>query len=101
MADKRKAEVGFSWADGELQLLFEASLDFKSKCEFQVKSWESKGSKYRKYFRYCVKRIPQAQKKEKLDKDRVAAKLKNTRTSYRKVCDNGRKSEGGRTIFTF
>ena len=63
MARKRKAEVGFSWTDGELQLLLEASLDFKSKCEFQVKSWESKGSKYRKYFRYCVKEYPEDQEK--------------------------------------
>ena len=73
MARKRKAEVGFSWTDGELQLLLEASLDFKSKCEFQVKSWESKGSKYRKYFRYCVKRIPR--RSRKISKQRTKRNL--------------------------
>ena len=63
MARKRKAEVGFSWTDDELQLLLEAWLDFKGKCEFQVKSWESKGSKYRKYFGYCVKKISRRSRK--------------------------------------
>ena len=46
MARKRKAEVDFSWTDDELQLLLKASLGFKSKCEFQGESWESKRSKY-------------------------------------------------------
>ena len=46
MARKRKAEVYFSWTDDELQLLLEASLDFKDKCKFQRESWESKRTKY-------------------------------------------------------
>ena len=40
-------------------------------------------------------------KKEELNKDRVAAKLKTNRTGYRKSCDNGKKSGDGRIVFTF
>ena len=38
MAHKRKAEVDFSWTEDKLQLLLEASLDFKSKCVFEGES---------------------------------------------------------------
>ena len=99
MACKRKAEVDFSWTDDKLQLLFEASLDFKSKCEFQGDSWESKRSKYENILDIMLKQFPEDQEKypskEKLNKDRVAAKLKMIRMVYRKACDNGRKSGGG------
>ena len=46
MARKREPELDLAWTDDELQLLLEALLDCKSKCEFQGKSWESKRSKY-------------------------------------------------------
>ena len=39
--------------------------------------------------------------KEKRNKDRVVAKLTTIKTGYRKACDNGRKSGGGRIVFTF
>ena len=58
MACKRKAEVDFSWTDDKLQLLFEASLDFKSKCEFQGESWESKRSKYENILDIMLKQFP-------------------------------------------
>ena len=52
-----------------------------------------------------LKQYPKDQEKypnkEKLNKDRVAAKLKAIRTGYMKECDNGRKSSGGRIVFTF
>ena len=105
MARKRKAEVDFSWTDDELQLLLEASLDFKSKCEFQGESWESKRSKYENILDIMLKQYPEDQErypnKEKLNKDQVAAKLKTIRTGYRKACDNGWKNDGGRIVFTF
>ena len=52
-----------------------------------------------------LKQYPEDQEKysnkEKLNKDRVAAKLKTIMTGYRKVCDNRRKSGGCRIVFTF
>ena len=105
MAGKRKAEVDFCWTDDELQLLLKASLDFKSKCEFQGKSWELKRSKYENILDIMLKQYPEDQEKqpnkEKLNKDRVEANLKAIRTGYRKAYDNGRKSGGGRIVFTF
>ena len=105
MARKRKAETEFSWSDDELQLLLESSLTFKSKCEFEGESWESKRSKYESILDIMMRQYPEDQEKypnkEKLTKDRVSAKLKTIRTGYRKACDNGRKSGGGRIVFTF
>ena len=105
MARKRKIEVDFSWTDDELQLLLEASLDFKSKSEFQGESCESKRSKYENIGDIMLKQCPEDQEKypnkEKLNKDRVAAELKRFRTGYRKAWDNGRKSRGSRVVFTF
>ena len=93
------------WTDDELQLLLEASLDFKSKCEFQGESWESKRSKYENILDIMLKQYPQNQEKypnkDKLNKDRVAAKLKTIRTVYRKACNNVRISGGWRIVFTF
>ena len=39
--------------------------------------------------------------KEKPNKDRFAAKVNTIRSGYRKACDNGRKSGGGRIVLTF
>ena len=82
MTRKRKAEADFSWTDDELQLLLEASLDFKSKCEFQGETWESKRSKYKNILDIMLKRYPKYQEKypnkEKLNKDRsICRKVKN------------------------
>ena len=102
---ERKAEVDFSWTDDELQLLLEASLDFRSKCKFQGESWESKRSKYENILDIMFKQYPKDQEKypnkEKLNKDRVAAELKNIRTGNRKTCNNGRESGGDRILLTF
>ena len=43
---KQEKESEFSWSDDELQLLLEAALDCKAKCEFEGIRWESKLSKY-------------------------------------------------------
>ena len=89
----------------KLQLLFEASLDFKSKYEFQEESQESKRSKFENILDIMLKQYPKHQEKypseEKLNKNRVAAKLKTTRRGHRKACNNGRKSSGSRIEFTF
>ena len=52
-----------------------------------------------------LKHYPKHQEKypneEKLNKNRVAAKLKTIRRGHRKACNNGRKSSGSRIEFTF
>ena len=122
MACKKKAEVYSSKTDDKLQLLFESSLDFKSKCEFQGESWESKRYIYKyiyiyiyiyihvyiwKDFGYYVKTIPRRSTKTSKQRvtyleDLVAAELKTIRTNgLQKSCDNRKNSRGGRIIFTF
>ena len=105
MTRKRKAAVDFFCTDDELQLLLEVFSDFKSKCEFQGESWESKRSKYENILDIMLKQYPEDQEKylnkEKLNNDRGAANLKTIRTGYRKACDNGMKSGGGRIVFIF
>ena len=102
MASKRKAEVDFCWTDDKLQFLLKALLDFKSKCEFQGKSWKLKRSKFENILDIMLKQYPEDQEKypnrEKRNKDRVAAKLKAIITGYKKACDNGRKSVGGKIV---
>ena len=130
MACKKKAEVYSSKTDDKLQLLFESSLDFKSKCEFQGESWESKIYIYIyiytyihiyiyiyiyiyihvyiwKDFGYYVKTIPRRSTKTSKQRvtyleDLVAAELKTIRTNgLQKSCDNRKNSRGGRIVFTF
>ena len=80
MAHTRKAEGDFSWTADKLQLLLEASLDFKRKCVFEGESQESKRSKYENIFDIVLKKHPKDQEKyphnKKLNKDQVAVKLK-------------------------
>ena len=75
------------------------------KVEFQGEGWEWKRSKYENILDVKLKQYPKGQgkysDKEKLNRYRVAAKLKLDRTGYRKAYDNGRRSSGGRTVFTF
>ena len=47
---KSKKEVEFSLTDDELQLLLQAALDYKAKCEFNGENWETKRQKYEDIF---------------------------------------------------
>ena len=75
MAHKRKAEVDFSWTEDKLQLLLEASLDFKSKCVFEGESQESKRSKYENIFDTVLKKHPKDQERYHTTKSLIKIKL--------------------------
>lgn len=82
------------------------ALDFKSQCEFEGTNWESKRSKYEQIFDLMMKEYPSAnnenyQNRDSLNKDRITANLKSIWTGFKKAADAGRKSGGGRVIFTF
>ena len=102
---QEKAEkVEFSWSDDEIQLLLMSALDFKAQCEFEGVDWESKRSKYEQIFEIVTKEYPDGehyQNKKSMTKDRVTAKLKSIRTGFKKAADAGRRSGGGRVVFTF
>lgn len=102
----------FSWMDDELDLLLKYALVYKSKCEYEGLSWEGTRTKYEKIEELILERYPGKPsdkpneqfpcvgKTEFITKERVSAKLK-MRTEYKKAVDSGRKSGGGRVVFTF
>ena len=102
---KSKKEVEYSWTDHELQLLLQAALDYKVKCEFNAESWETKRQKYEYIFDILMKEYPDEKEKypnkEKMNKKRIVAKLKSIRSRFKKAIDCGKKSGGGRAVFTF
>lgn len=105
--EEKKNKEEFSWSDDEIQLLLTSALDFKAQCEFEGISWESKRSKYEQIFDILMKQYPTIEdiinypNKQALTKDRITAKLKSIRTGFKKAADAGRKSGGGRVVFTF
>ena len=102
---KQDSTVDFSWTDDELQLLLEVTVDYKSKCEFEGSSWESKRSKYESICELLLERYPEDvttyQNKYQINEDRVSAKLKIITAGFRKAVDAGKHSGGGRVVFTF
>ena len=107
------AAKDFSWTDDELDLLLKSALVYKSKCEYEGLSWEGTTTKYEKIKELILERypdkpsdnpneqFPRVGKTEFITKERVSAKLKKMRTDYKKAVDSGRKSGGGRVVFTF
>ena len=55
---KWKKKIEFSWTDGKLQLLLQAALDYKAKCEFNATNWETKHQKYENIFDILMKEYP-------------------------------------------
>ena len=94
MASKRKKskkEVEFSWNDDQLQLLLQVALNYKAKCQFNAENWE----KYKNIFNVLMKEYPDEKEKysnkEKMNIERVAAKLKSTRSGLKKAIDCSKK----------
>ena len=68
--------------------------------------WEPRRSKYEQIFELMMKQYPMTfsenyQNKNSLNKDRITVKLKSIRTGFKKAADAGKKSGGGRVVFTF
>ena len=72
-------------------------------------NWESKRTKYEQitskfYEQYPEvedEKFPRSNDLDSITRERVSAKLKSTRTHYKKAVDTGKRSGGGRIIFTF
>ena len=92
---KSKKEVEFSWTHEELQLLLPAALDYKAKCEFNAEDWETKQQKYEDLYDVLMEEYPDEKQKypnkEKINKERVAAKLKSIRSGFKKAIDCGKR----------
>ena len=101
---KSKKKVEFFWTDDELQLLLQAPLDYKAKCEFDAKNWEKKCQKYED-IDILMKEYPDEKEKysnkKKMNKKRVATKLKSMRSGFKKAIDCGNKNGRGHAVCTF
>ena len=102
---KSKKKVEFFWTDDELQLLLQAPLDYKAKCEFDAKNWKKKRQKYEDIFDILMKEYPDEKEKysnkKKMNKEQVAAKLKSMRSGFKEAIDCGKKNGGGHVVCTF
>ena len=106
------SEIEFSWTDDETQLLLESALQYKNFCEYKGINWESTKLKYEKVLTIFKQSYPSTDGdndkyphfdglENAITKDRVAAKFKRIRTNFKKAADAGKRSGGGRIIFTF
>ena len=96
MASKRKKskkEVEFSSTDDELQLLLQA-LNYKAQSEFNAETWETKRQEYEDIFDILMKEYPDKKEKYpnkgKMNKERVAAKLKYIRSGFKTAIGCGK-----------
>ena len=109
---KQKEVDSFYWSDDEIQLLLEVTAQFKATNEYKGINWDSLRSKYeqiRELFEEGYQtendddeRFPRSNTvAEHMTKERIAAKLKRIRTSYKLAVDSGKQSGGGRIVYTF
>ena len=99
----------FNWTDDEIQLLLEVCVDFKAESDYEGVNWESKRTKNEQIkSKFCEQypevedeKFPRCKDLDSITKERVSAKLKSIRTNFKKAVDTGKRSGGGRIIFTF
>jgi hypothetical protein len=91
MASAAKKTI-FTWSDEQISLLLECTLDFKAECLKENTDFESVRTKYND----IAKKLQQ--QGENIDKERVGAKLKKIRASYKEAVDKGKRSGGGRVV---
>ena len=94
------------WTDDEVQLLLETVISFKSRKSYEGIDWESVKEKYETIKNDFLKAFPSENKpgfhgKLLFTREKVAAKVKQMRVSYRKALDSGKQSGGGRVVATF
>ena len=99
----------FNWTDDEIQLLLEVCFDFKAESDYEGVNWESKRTKYEQIkSKFCEQypevedeKFPRCKDLDSITKERVSAKLKLIKTNLKNAVDTGKRSGGGRIIFTF
>jgi hypothetical protein len=82
----------FAWSDDDIEVMIQASIDYKSKKEYEGLDWESVRTKYDDISKLM------AEKEVVIAKERVASKMKKLRLKYREAVDSGRRSGGGRIV---
>ena len=99
----------FNWKDDEIQLLFEVCFDFKAESNYEGVKWESKRTKNEQIKSKFCNQYPELEDEkfsrsddlDSITKEWISDKLKSIRTNFKNTVDTGKKSGGGRIIFTF
>ena len=60
-----ESEIEFFWTDDEMQKLLSLALQFKCKCEYEGRNWESIRSKYERIQEIIVESYPKTNKESK------------------------------------
>ncbi len=104
MAIEKSKKVQFSWTEEETALLLKVVLDYKVSKLAGGQDWETVRTKYEDITSKFQALYPEeadsvafphlATKKE-FSKERLTAKIKKIKTSFRKAVDSGRQSGGG------
>ena len=94
--------------DDEVQLLFEATLDFQAKKAYGGGNWESIKDNYKTIREISVSNLPTETGSEEcahstdfFTGERIASKIKEIRAKYRKAFDARRQSGECRIVATF
>ena len=60
-----ESEIEFFWTDDEMQKLLSLALQFKCKCEYEGRNWESIRSKYERIQEIIVESYPKTNEESK------------------------------------
>ena len=97
----------FKWTEEEEALLLKVIHDYKTSKLMGGQDWETVRSKYEdikekfisNYPNEESEEFPNFKSKDQFTKERLAAKIKKIKTSFRKAVDSGRRSGGGRVTY--
>ncbi len=97
----------FTWSDEETALLLHVTLAYKTTKISEGKDWETIRSKYDDILKDFIEQYPKEISEEfpreepisgEFTKERLNAKLKKIKNSFRKAIDSGKRSGGGRIV---
>ncbi|XP_060774796.1 uncharacterized protein LOC132884829 [Neoarius graeffei] len=107
----REVKKNFVWTDEEVELLLQATLDYKTAKTLNGIDWESCQTKYADIWNSFIEQYPAPKDGETrgdyphtptdITKPQIAAKLKSIRSKYRDAVDTQRRSGHGRVIYLF
>ena len=107
---KADKDTNFTWTDEETALLIQVVIDYKAAKMAKGLDWETVRTKYdeiaaRFQARYPnpdsgvnLDEYPNCESPEKINKAKIAPKIKRIKANFRKAVDSGRKSGGGRIV---
>ena len=107
---KAGKDTNFTWTDEETAFLIQVVIDYKAAKMVKGLDWETVKTKYDEIATRFQARYPKAdsgvipdeypncERPEKVNKAKIAPKIKRIKANFRKAVDSGKKSGGGRIV---